>query len=312
MAAGGRLGPLPSEGGHADEVLRRLELTVTRKLDGMLQGDYRGLVPGRGTEPGETRLYEPGDDTRRIDWNVTARMQTPHLRENIADRELECRILVDLSPNMFFGTAQYEKRDLALAAAAAVGFLAARGGNRIGALLATPAGIEVVPAKAGRNHLRSILHRIATARAADGSGRADLAAAIGRIVAPNHRKGLAVCISDFTSPGPWARAMATTAVQHDLLAVEVVDPRELELPDVGVLEVVDAVSGQTQQIQTSNARLRKRYASEAALQRQQIADSLRAAGADHLQLRTDQDWLSDVVSFVALRRERQAGLRAGR
>ena len=110
-----RLGALPGEGGSPDMVLRRLEVSITRRLDGMLQGDYRGLIPGHGTEPGETRLYAAGDDVRRMDWNVTARMRTAHIRESIADRELETWLVVDLSPSLFFGTAIYEKRDLSLA-----------------------------------------------------------------------------------------------------------------------------------------------------------------------------------------------------
>ena len=135
-STGGDLRSPPAIGALAPgEVIRRLELSITRRLDGLLQGDYRGLVPGHGTEPGETRRYQPGDDVRRIDWNVTARTVEPHVRESVADRELETWVVVDTSASMAFGTARCEKRDLALAACGAVGHLTSRGGNRIGAVI---------------------------------------------------------------------------------------------------------------------------------------------------------------------------------
>src|SRR5690606_37755997 len=138
---------VPPRGSHTgpDEVLRRLDLAIGHKLDGLLHGEYQGLVPGHGSELGETRGYTPGDDVRRIDWNVTARMQTPHVRDTIADRELETWALVDLGPSMDFGTAYCEKRDMAVSAAAAVGFLTNRTGNRFGVAIARPDGTEVVP-----------------------------------------------------------------------------------------------------------------------------------------------------------------------
>ena len=135
------------------ELLRRLELSVTRRLDGILQGDYRGLVPGHGSDLGETRIYQPGDDVRRMDWNVTARLQAPHVRETIADRELETWAMVDLSASLGFGTADCLKRDLAVAALAAVGFLTSRAGNRIGAITLEGERLSTIPARTGRNHL---------------------------------------------------------------------------------------------------------------------------------------------------------------
>ena len=164
-----------------DEVLRRLDLAVAHKIDGLLHGEYQGLVPGHGSELGETRAYAPGDDVRRIDWNVTARTRTPYVRDTIADRELETWALVDLGPSMDFGTAHCEKRDLAVSAAAAIGFLTARTGNRFGALLATPDDVEVIPARGGRNHLMATLHRLVTAPRAE-SGTVDLGAAIEEIL----------------------------------------------------------------------------------------------------------------------------------
>jgi uncharacterized protein (DUF58 family) len=302
-------------GSASFETLRRLELVVTRRLDGLLHGDHRGLVPGHGSEPGETRLYQPGDDVRRIDWNVTARFQAPHVRETIADRELETWLLVDLSASLEFGTAERTKREQALAAAAAVGYLTSRGGNRIGALLAIgdrPA--TILPARGGREHLRAVLHRIQTAEVPDGSGSTDLGAALDRLSRTAKRRGLAVVISDWLDDQPaaarptWELPLRRLAVRHETLCVEVLDPREMELPDVGVLDLIDPETGRRREVQTGDARLRARYADAAAERRARLVSTFRAAGADHLLLRTDRDWIADVVAFVATRRERAAAL----
>jgi uncharacterized protein (DUF58 family) len=292
-----------------EELLRRLEVTITRRLDGLLQGDYRGLVPGHGTEAGETRLYQAGDDVRRIDWNVTARMQTPYLRETIAERELETWLLIDLSPSLDFGTALCTKRDMALAGAAAAAFLTAKSGNRLGAVLVTGRGHETIPARSGRNHLRAILHRAATAPKGDGGGATDLVAALRQLTSPSQRRGLAVVVSDFLTPSEWSRPLRLVTARHELLAVEVVDPRELSLPDVGTLVVTDPETGRQREIETTDRKLRERYEQAARAERERIASTLRSAGADHLVLRTDRDWLVDLVRFVAMRRHRVDHLR---
>ena len=286
------------------EVLRRLELRVTRKLDGLLQGDYRGLIPGHGSEPGETRQYQPGDDVRRIDWNVTARTQTTHIRESIADRELETWLCVDQSASLDFGTTTMEKRDLALSAAAAIGFLTARVGNRLGAVLVEPSRVVEIPARQGRSHLMAILHRVQNAPRSEGAADADLAKGIRRLMSPAHRRGLAVVVSDLLAPPGWDQEVARVAVRHDVLVIEVLDPRELELPDVGTLALVDPETGRLREVNTRRAKLRARYADAARDQRAANARAVRRAGADHLVLRTDRDWLFDIVQFAVLRRKR--------
>ena len=294
-----------------DEVLRRLDLAVGHKLDGLLHGEYQGLVPGHGSEAGETRAYSPGDDVRRIDWNVTARFQVPHVRETIADRELETWVLTDLGPSMDFGTAWCEKRDLAISATAAVGFLTARTGNRFGSVVARPEGAAVVPARGGRTHLMAALHRLTSLPRADTSP-VDLGGAISRTAVAARRRGLVVVVSDFLAdPTTWAQPLRRLAVRHETIAVEVVDPRELSLPDVGLLSVVDTATGATRDIPTASKRLRDRYEAAAAAQRGAVADAIRAANVDHLVLRTDQDWLLDIVRFVVSRRERVHARRAG-
>lgn len=289
------------------EVLRRLELTVTRRLDGLLHGDYRGLVPGHGSEPGETRRYQPGDDVRRIDWNVTARTIEPHVRESIADRELETWVVLDASASMAFGTANCEKRDLALAATAAVGFLTARGGNRIGAVLAPGAtgGATTLPARSGRMALQAMLRQALDAlHPAAAPQPVGLAPALERALRTVRRRGLVVVVSDFLDPGPWERPLRALATRSEVLAVEVVDPRELSLPDVGMVQLADPETGGVREVNTSDARFRRRFVEAAADQRRAIAGRIRQAGADHLVLSTDRDWLVDLARFVTWRRQR--------
>jgi uncharacterized protein (DUF58 family) len=286
---------------RADAVLSRLQLLVTRKLDGLLQGDYVGLLPGPGSEAGESREYRPGDDVRRMDWPVTARTTQPHVRRTVADRELETWLAVDLSASLEFGTAKYLKREVAIAAATAITYLTVRGGNRIGAVVGTGEETVRMPARPGRKEAQGLLRAIARTQVKPGRG--DLGALIDRLNRPPRRRGVAVVISDFlAATEQWARPIRKLAVRHDVLAIEIVDPRELELPDVGVLTLVDPESGALHEVQTADPKLRRRYAEAAAAQRAAIAQALRGAGAAHLRLRTDSDWLLDMVRFVAAQR----------
>jgi uncharacterized protein (DUF58 family) len=292
-----------------EATLRRLELDVFRRLDGLLQGDHLGLVPAPGTEAGESREYEVGDDVRRMDWAVTARTTVPHVRETIADRELETWVVVDRSASLDFGTAQYEKRDLALAMVAAVGFLTSRAGNRVGALVLGSDRTFFVPARAGRDAILALLHQIdSVPRAEDSRVPADdLKAALRRVAKLARRRGLIVVISDFLSSAEWQPALRALAVRHDALAVEVVDPRELELPPVGLVTLVDTETGRRVEVQTASERIRARFADAAQRQRARIAQEIRTAGAEHVVLRTDRDWLLDLARFVSTRKRRRTG-----
>ncbi|MBU8855950.1 MULTISPECIES: DUF58 domain-containing protein [unclassified Micromonospora] len=295
--------PLSAAGDRSGAVLARLQLMVTRKLDGLLQGDYAGLLPGPGSEAGESREYRPGDDVRRMDWPVTARTTMPHVRRTVADRELETWLAVDMSASLDFGSGRWLKRDVAVAAVAALAHLTVRGGNRIGAVVGTggPGTMLRLPARSGRKEAQGLLRAVAGAEIRP--GRSDLGALVDMLNRPPRRRGVAVVISDFLAPPQqWGRPLRKLRVRHDVLAVEVVDPRELELPDVGVLPVVDPESGELHEVQTADPGLRRRYAEAAAAQRGAIAAELRAAGAAHLRLRTDRDWLLDMVRFVAAQR----------
>jgi uncharacterized protein (DUF58 family) len=297
--------------------LRRLELTVTRRLDGLLHGRFEGLIPGAGSELAGSREYRPGeDDARLLDWAVTARTGVPHVRETVADRELSVHVVVDGTASMDFGTADVEKRDLAAGAVAAVGFLTADAGNRLGASVLRPDRIRRIPPRAGRPHLLGVLNVLLDApRAAPGAPGPGLAEALDGVVRTPMPRGLVVVVSDFLEPADgqpfaWERPLRRIAVRHQVLVVEVLDPRELTLPDVGVITLVDPETGRRRDVATSRS-VRERYAAAAAGHRATVATAIRRAGAQHLQLRTDRDWVADIVRHVQAVRRARGAARAG-
>ncbi|RBM22630.1 DUF58 domain-containing protein [Prauserella sp. PE36] len=305
---GGRPGWAPPilRGDRLEAGLRTLELDVRRRLDGLLQGNHLGLVPGPGSEPGEARPYQPGDDVRRMDWAVTARTTTPHIRESIADRELETWVVADLSASLDFGTAVCEKRDLVVCAVAAVAHLTRGGGNRIGALLSNGAETVRLPPRGGLAHARNLIRKVAELpRAAEGT-RGDLAQLIEQLRRPPRRRGLAVVISDFLGDTNWERPLRALSARHDLVAIEVLDPRDVDLPEVGSVVLADPETGRQREVNAS-ALLRKEFAAAAHAHRTEVARALRQAGAGHLVLRTDSDWIADVVRFVVARKRGWSG-----
>jgi uncharacterized protein (DUF58 family) len=294
------------QGERMEHGLRLLELDVRRRLDGLLQGNHLGLVPGPGSEPGEARTYSPGDDVRRMDWAVTARTTIPHIRETVADRELETWVVVDLSASLDFGTAACEKRDLAVAGMAAVAHLTGGGGNRIGAIIANGEETVRVPPRGGLAHARSLVRKVAeTPRAKEGT-RGDLADALEQLRRPPRRRGLAVVISDFLGDTTWERPLRALSTRHELIAIEVLDPRDVDLPEVGTVVLSDPESGRQREVHAS-ALLRKEFGAAAAEHRARVAAAVRRAGGGHLVLRTDSDWIADTVRFVVARKRRWSG-----
>ncbi|AZI58043.1 DUF58 domain-containing protein [Nakamurella antarctica] len=289
-----------------DGALNNLELTVRRRLDGLLQGNHLGLVPGPGSEPGDARPYYPGDDVRRMDWSVTARTTQAHIRQSVADRELETWVVADLSASLDFGSTLCEKRDLVIAACAAVAHLTQGGGNRIGAVIASGGGVHRIPARGGRPHIQYLLRTLATTERTAIGHRADVGTALEQLRRPPRRRGLAVVISDFVGPTDWARSLRALNARHDLLAIEVLDPLDLELPNIGVATLMDPESGRTKEVQTT-AKLRAEFAHIASEHRQEVATALRRAGAAQLTLRTDRDWIADVLRFVMERKRGWTG-----
>ena len=296
------------------EMLRTLELTVTRKLDGALHGQYQGITPGHGSEIGESRMYQIGDDVRRIDWAVTARTRELFVRDQIADRDLEGWIIADVSAPMRFTTVGAQKASIALGAAAAVGFLTARNQNRLGAVLVSGTDLKTFPPRPGKPQVRAILHALSMPPDAKGRGKADLAGALQRVGAVSRRRGFVTVISDFLTPQAepdgWQRALGVLALRNEVLCIEVVDPREMDLPAVGYVALNDPATGRIREVQMTEA-LRTKYRAAADQQRAAIRDAIRRAGADHLLLTTDGDWVSALIQHVRRRKVQVAGVGGG-
>lgn len=299
-------------GGRLDDpqlnaALNSLELTVRRKLDGVLQGSHLGLIPGPGSEPGEARPYQPGDDIRRMEWSVTARTTQPHVRQMIADRELETWFVMDASASLDFGSGAHSKRDLAVASAAAIVHLTAGGGNRHGAVIVTGDSITRIPARAGRAHARKLLATMATTHRSASGVRGDLNAGLEALRRPQRRRGLAVVVSDFLGPMDWTRSLRAIGAHHELLGVEVLDPLDIALPDVGPVTLADAESGDIVEVDVT-PRVRSDFAAAAAAHREGVQSAFRGCGGAVMTLQTDRDWIADTVRFVG-RRRRAAGVR---
>jgi uncharacterized protein (DUF58 family) len=295
--------------------MNRLRLTVLQRLDGLLTGDHAGLFPGHGTERAEARPYVAGDDPRYIDWAVTARTSEAHVRDVIADHELELWVILDTSSSLAFGTGRATKHEVAWSAAGAFAYLAGTGGNRIGAVRSTPSSgrvrPDVVPARSGAHHLGTVI--AALHHAPDDEQPGDLAAAIDVAGRMMRRRGMAVVVSDFLGERSWERPLRAFAQRHEVIAVEVIDPRELELPAVGLISVVDPETGRRRLVDTRDAGVRERYREVAAERRADLGARLTRCGVDHLTLRTDRDWVIDFVRFVTTRRARRlAAARGGR
>lgn len=287
--------------GHMPEALvRALELTIGRKVDGLLAGDHRSALLGRGTELAQVRPYVAGDDVRLIDWNVTARTGLAHVRAHLAERVLVTWIVLDRTASMHFGTAARRKDDVALGVAVALGHAASVRGNRVG-MVAFGAGPGAPqPPRQGRAGLIRVLLAL---RARDEGGAAGgLAEALALAAAVARQRALVVLVSDFRGPLDWQPPLLDVAARHGVLAVEIGDPREAQLEDVGEVWFADPETGRRLRVDTSDARLRERFAGAAAAERRLVADALARAGAAHVRLSTAGDWLRELA--VHLRRLR--------
>lgn len=282
------------------ELLRTLELTITRRLDGVLHGNFQGITPGHGSEPGESRLYQPGDDVRRIDWNVTARANETHVRDQIADRDLTAWLVVDASAAMTFGTVTDDKARTALAATACVGFLTARMHNRLGAVLVSGPRLHVLPPRLGADQVRAILQSVAGAPSSEGEGPAALGRALDHVGGIARRRGFVAVVSDFAGD-EWHAGLGRLGQRHDLLAITVHDPREYDLPPIGLVELVDPATGAVREVKVTRA-VQRRFAEEAAAERRRRLEALGRTGAEVVELSTAGDWLGAIVGHVQRRR----------
>jgi uncharacterized protein (DUF58 family) len=306
-------GPLlalpPTDAAARALVLRRLELAVARRLDGRETGEHATSAYGPGSERAGARPYEAGDDARLVDWNLTARSGSVWVRQTEADRDLETWVVADRSASLDFGTALGEKRDVVLGAVAAFGTLTVRAGDLLGLVVAGTDRLTHVPARRGRTALLAALATVHASPRGDGppAPGADLGAALRRLLVAQPRRGRVVVVSDFLGDRGWLEPLRALARRHEVVAVHVTDPRELELPAVGVLAVVDTETGRQRYVESGSAQLRERYAAAAAERHRGITHDIERTGAAYVHLSTDRDWLTDVALFVTDRtRSRRA------
>jgi uncharacterized protein (DUF58 family) len=282
-----------------EPLLRALELSIGRRVDGLLAGDHRSHLLGRGSELAQIRPYVPGDDVRLIDWNVTARTRETHIRVQLAERVLVTWIVLDRTPSMGFGTADRRKADVALGVTLALGHAASSRGNRVGLVSVGAGPEEPIPPRQGRAGLVGMLLTVGE----QGSGAAtDLSPALAVLGAVARQRALVTVVSDFRGPHDWRPALVDLAARHDVLAVEIRDPREDELVDVGEVWFSDPETGARLRVDTSDARLRSRFAEAAAEERRQVALDLAAARASHVVLSTSGDWLRILAAHLGRRR----------
>ena len=288
----------------ADQLLRRLEWSVLRRLDGILQGDYRTVLRGGGVDLADLREYQLHDDVRHIDWNVTARLQSPYVRQFLEDRDLTAWFLLDLSGSIDFGSADMTKLGVSAGFVAMLARVITRHGNRAGAVMYGTEVDDVMPPGATRLHVLQLLQRMRRPRPrrpGGGTRLAELLAAADGIV---KRRSLLFVLSDFISQPGWEAALGRLARRHEVVAVRLVDPAEMALPDVGLVTVEDAETGEQLFIDASDPAFRERYAAIAAEEEQRLLQSLSRSGADVLELATDEDLLQALLRFVDLRRQR--------
>jgi len=291
--------------GIEERLLRQLEWTVMRRLDGLLQGDYRTLLRGAGIDLADLREYQLHDDVRHIDWNVTARLQTPHVRQFTEDREMTAWFLLDLSGSVDFGSSDTTKLSVSSGFVAVMARVLTRHGNRVGAMLYGTRVDTVLPPRLSRQHVLNLM-RLMRSRPSDdvqGSGTS-LAELLNAAAGTIKRRALVLVVSDFISQPGWEDALARLAQRHEVVAVRLYDPLEMALPELGLVTVEDAETGEQLFIDTSDPAFRQRYAAEAEAREAALRHALAHAGADTLELSTEDDLLESMLRFAALRRQR--------
>jgi uncharacterized protein (DUF58 family) len=285
-------GPVPAA------VLRSLDLAMLRKVESLVPGEHLTPQVGTGTELAMLRPYYPGDDVRHIDWNATARLQEPHVRVHVGERALTTWLVLDTSASMGFGTAERRKADVAEGVSLAVGHVATRRGNRLGVTTVGAGDPRVGRPRQGRSGLLTMLAELRAEPEPDGAGRTNLAEALRGTAAVARARGFVVVVSDFRGPHDWESSLRRLTARHGVLAVEVRDPREQELPALGDLWLVDPETGRQAHVNTGSRRTRQRFARAAAVDREAVATAIAHAHADHLVLSTEGDWLRQLAGHL--------------
>lgn len=289
----------------SDALLKRLEWTVLRRLDGLLQGDHRTLMRGAGLDLADLREYQHHDDVRHIDWNVTARLQQPYVRQFTEDRELSAWFLVDLSASVDFGSNRFTKRAVAREFVAVLARLLTRHGNRVGALLYGTQVDTVLPARGGRLHVLQLLQRMAARPAESAAGATDLRDLLTAAQGTVKRRSTVFVVSDFISAPGWEKALGQLALRHEVTAVRLFDTLEMDLPDIGLVTMRDSETGEQLLVDTHNAGFRKRFKAAGEKRETTLREALARAGVDTLELGTDDDLVDAILRFAELKKQRR-------
>jgi uncharacterized protein (DUF58 family) len=290
-----------------ERVLQRLEWQVIRRLDGLFQGDYRTLFYGNGVDFADVREYQPGDDVRYIDWNVTARMDAPYIRQYVEDREITAWFLLDLSPSVDFGTVQTEraKRTVLIDFVTTLARLLTRHGNRVGAMFYGGRVDRTIPARGGRNHVLRLIDDLMKHPRLSAAPFTDLSPLLETGRQAIKRRSLIFIISDFISAPGWERPLHALNRRHEVVAVRLFDPREVELPDVGPMLMDDAETGEQIYVDTHDRTFRRRFEEAARLRSETLGEAFARSGVEAVSLSTDDDLVRAIVRMAALRRRRR-------
>jgi uncharacterized protein (DUF58 family) len=296
--------PVSSVQPTPERILRRLDWTVIRRLDGLLQGDYRTLFYGNGVDFADLREYQPDDDIRHIDWNVTARMNSPFVRQYVEDRELTAWFLLDRTPSMGFGPEGRPKELVLTEIVTTLARLLTRSGNRVGGIFYNNIVERTLSPRGGRNQVLQMAHFLLqpptnTGTATDLSGL--IQAGLGSI----KRRSLVFFISDFISEPGWERQLTLLSRRHELVAIRLWDPREVKLPDAGVIVLEDAETGEQLFVDTSDPVFQRRFAEVASAREESLKESIRRAGVDLYAVSTGEDLVGALVRIADLRKRRR-------
>ena len=289
---------------NPERLLERLDWTVIRRLDGLLQGDYRTLFRGFGLDLADLREYQYHDDVRYIDWNVTARLSTPYVREYHEDREVTAWFLLDLSPSVDFGSEQVKKQSVSIDFVTVIARLLTRHGNRVGAMFYGERLDSVIPARSGRRHVLHILNRMLTRPPLRQASVTNLQEFLQAAADVLKRRSLIFLVSDFISAPGWAKPLAQLARRHEIVAVRLYDPLEMELPDLGLFVIQDAETGEQVFVDSHDRGFRKRFAAAAERREKELRGAFRQAGVDALELCTDDNLVDSILRFADLRKRR--------
>jgi uncharacterized protein (DUF58 family) len=288
-----------------DEILQRLEWRVIRRLDGLLQGDYRTLFYGTGIDFADIREYQANDDIRHIDWNVTARMDSPYVRQYVEDRDVTAWFLLDLSPSMGFGPAARPKQLVLTEYVATLARLLVRGGNRVGAILYNRRVEQTIPPRGSRNQVLRIMRAILNQPSEAGGVTTDLSKLLDAALNTFKRRSLVFVISDFISEPGWERPLSLLNRRHELIGIRLWDPREVELPNAGMIVVEDAETGEQLLVDTGHPQFRRRFQEAADRREAELKTTLKRAGVDLFGISTEEDLVGAIVRMASLRKRRR-------